>query len=354
MNKKLALNPLRSNLFVRNYLIFSAILILFQFFILYLRLEFAWAIALTDSLISITLLNGMLLSLWFVVRYARYDQISSISSVLNSIAAGVLIIAVWYFLSYFLLRSIFYEYPDYKAFLDISRGIRIVVALFVSGLIYLTFFLILYQHSINEAIQRENSLKLLVQRTELQALKNQLNPHFIYNSLNSISSLTLYSPQKAREMISLLSDFLRIALRQDATSLTRLREEVKNITLYLQIEKIRFEDKLNWIIEVDEGHLNYQLPALILQPLFENAVKHGIQHCSEKGTIRMFSYSDEDHLYITVENTYDVTFHRFKGEGVGIENVRNRLKVIYQKTDLLSIGVDENLFRVKLKIPLSA
>jgi LytS/YehU family sensor histidine kinase len=296
----------------------------------------------------------MLLSLWFVVRYARYDQITSLSSVLNSIAAGVLIIVVWYFVSFLLLRKIFHEYADYKSFLDISREFRIAGALFITGLIYLTFFLILYQQSVNEAIQRESSLKLLVQRTELQALKNQLNPHFIYNSLNSISSLTLYSPEKAREMISLLSDFLRLALRQDATSLTLLRDEIRNIKLYLEIEKIRFEDKLEWVIEVDENHLDHRLPALILQPLVENAVKHGIQHSSENGVIRLFSETDKEYLYTTVENTFDPGFHRYKGEGVGIENVRNRLKVIYQKNDLLDITVDKTLFRVRLKIPMSS
>ncbi|TVQ16357.1 MAG: GHKL domain-containing protein [Bacteroidetes bacterium] len=338
-------------LFLRNYLLFTLVLTGLQFSLLYFRYGHDVLLAFTDAFVSVILLNTLLLGLGFVVRYARNQKVDSFFSIRNSVAAGLLIVITWLFFSSIILQSVFYHKQDYLEFLAQSREIRFAAGLFVASLVYLAFFLGVYQHSVKEALIRENELRTLVETTELQALRNQLNPHFIYNSLNSISSLTVYSPEKAREMLGLLSEFLRIALKKDTMQLTNFSEELQNIELYLKIEKVRFEDKLEWEILNSAEFAACQIPALVLQPLFENAVKHGVQQSSQKGVVRLTCKMVEDDLLLTLTNKYDQQFQRFKGEGVGLENVRNRMRLIYQRTGLLKVEAQEGVFVCNLTVP---
>ncbi len=344
-------NLTHKRLFLRNYLLFTLVLTGLQFSLIYFRYKYDFLPALTDAFVSVILLNTLLLGLGFVVRYARNQKVDSFFSIRNSVVAGLLIVIIWLFFSGTILQSVFYHKEDYLEFLTQSREIRFAAGLFIASLVYLAFFLGVYQHSVKEALIRENELRTLVETTELQALKNQLNPHFIYNSLNSISSLTVYSPEKAREMLGLLSEFLRIALKKDTMQLTTLEEELKNIELYLRIEKVRFEDKLEWEILNSAEFDTCQIPALILQPLFENAVKHGVQQSSQKRIVRLTCKMVEDDLLLTLSNGYDQEFQRFKGEGVGLENVRNRMRLIYQRSGLFKVEAQEGVFICNLTVP---
>ncbi len=349
MNRNLVFNKT----FLRNYLVFALVVSLVLFVLIHFRYDIPVLFAATDAAISVFLLCAMLLSLYFVVKFARTNSLTSLTSIRNSVFAGLLIIAAWLFLSRWILDNLFYNYHLYSDFLSISQALRFVAGLFLAGSVYLSFFLAIYQESVKEAIQRESELRELIQKTELQALKNQLNPHFIYNSLNSISSLTVYSPEKAREMLGLLSDFLRIALRQDAMQMGSLADEIKNTTLYLQIEKVRFEEKLRWEFDVEKEHLNVKVPVMILQPLFENAVKHGVQQCPEPIPVKLTTQMKNNMLEIRIENAFDTGFQRFRGEGVGLENVRNRLRLIYGRSDLLQADVHNDVFIAMLKIPVN-
>jgi two-component system, LytTR family, sensor kinase len=345
-------NLIFNRFFLRNYGLFAAVVSLAFFSLFYFNYHLQLTQALIDSFISVLSLCTMLLSFYYVVRFARTETLGSFTSVRNSAIAGLLLVTVWLFVTRYFLIYLFSDDASYIHFLHNAQVLRFFAGLFITGLVYLSFFLVIYHKMVKEAIQRESELKLLVQKTELQALKNQLNPHFIYNSLNSISSLTIYSPEKAREMTSLLSDFLRIALRQDAMLMADLEQELKNIELYLQIEKVRFEEKLNWQFQVDEDHLSCKVPAMILQPLLENAVKHGIQQSSQPGTILLSTRQEHPWLLISITNTFDPDFHRYRGEGVGLDNIRNRLRLIYGKASLLKVEIEENTFMVNLEIPL--
>ncbi|MFN2396280.1 MAG: sensor histidine kinase [Bacteroidales bacterium] len=348
MNRNLVFNKI----FLRNYLVFAVVVSLIFFVLIHFRYDIPVIYAATDAIISVFSLCSMLLSLYFVVKFARTHSLTSLTSIRNSVFAGLLIVTAWLFLTRWILDNLFYNYHLYSDFLYISQALRFIAGLFAATLVYLSFFLIIYQESVKEALQRESELRELIQKTKLQALKNQLNPHFIYNSLNSISSLTVYSPEKAREMLGLLSDFLRIALRQDAMQMSSLANEIKNTQLYLQIEKVRFEDKLSWEFDVDEKHLNIKVPVMILQPLFENAVKHGVQQNPEPKPVKLTSHLKNNLLEIHIENAFDKGFQRFKGEGVGLENVRNRLRLIYRRSDLLVTGIHDSVFKATLKIPV--
>ncbi len=338
--------------FLRNYMIFYIVVAFSYFILITIVYEMEFLPAVIDVLISGVLLFGMLLGLWYVVRFARSDSISASSSIRNSILAGGIIVSAWVFLSNFILQNLFKDNLLYLSFLGQSMSVRFLSGLFIAGVVYLSYYLTLYRQSAVEAVMRENELKDLVQKTELQALKNQLNPHFIYNSLNSISALTIYDPAKAREMVGLLAGFLRVSIRQDSLEKIPLAEEINNIELYLNIEKVRFEDKLSWHFNISENHLKFMLPTLILQPLFENAVKHGVRQSAEKKPVIMTSQISSKCLVITVENSYSPEFTKYKGEGVGLENIRNRLRIIYARNDLLEITSSANIFLVKVQFPV--
>jgi two-component system, LytTR family, sensor kinase len=337
--------------FLRNYLLFTLVVLVAWF----LPFHFSYGIdlipALTDALFSVVMLHLVILALWFVVKFARSESISSTSSIRNSSIAALLLVSGWLFFTRFVLKTIFQADTVYIDFLMLAQPVRFIAGLFIAGVLYLSFYLNLYRQNAEELLKRENELKVRIQETRLQALKNQLNPHFIFNCLNSISSLTAYDPGKAREMLVLLSEFLRNALRHDISSLVTLDKEIASIELYLQIEKVRFEEKLNWEFRVWDETLKIQVPALILQPVFENAVKHGIQQSQAKGSIIMTCMEQNGYTMITVANSFDPGFSGYRGEGIGLENIRNRLALIYGKSDLLKVKASGGTFRVEIQIP---
>jgi two-component system, LytTR family, sensor kinase len=345
-------NLIFNKLFMRSYLVFATVVSLSFFLVFYYYFNLPWLQAIVDATLSVFSLCTMLLSFYFVVRFARTDTLTSFTSIRNSTIAGILLVTVWFFFAQYTLDFLFGDDIAYSDFLHQSHLLRLLGGGVITSWVYMSFFLLIYEKTVKEKSERENELMMLLQKTELQALKNQLNPHFIYNSLNSISSLTLYSPEKAREMTSLLSDFLRIALRQDAMQMSELADELKNVDLYLKIEKVRFEEKLNWHFKVDEAHLNYRVPAMILQPLLENAVKHGVQQSPQPSAIELSTQLIKNALHITISNPFDPDFQRFKGEGVGMDNIHNRLRLIYGRTGLLKTEVTQNNFIVNLQIPL--
>jgi len=321
------------------------------FLVLKKTLSWDYLPLLADTLISTVLFFFIFLSLWYVVRFAGGYSVQMPDKLLSTfIAAGVLV-AIWAYLSSQALILSSSEWPGYGQFVLDTLWIRALmgaVLAVIVNLLFYNFYLISFNR---QAAERESQLKELVQRTELQALKNQLNPHFIYNSLNSISSLTITTPEKAREMIIRLSDFLRYALKQDAMQMTSLEKELENIEYYLQIEKVRFGEKLRYRLEINPLLKNLALPVMILQPLFENAVKHGVQKSSEPSEIRFVAAIRDQEVTLLISNVFDSKFDRFRSEGVGLENIRNRLRLIYGNGKLLSVKADEGVFTASLTLP---
>ncbi len=342
---------LRENGFILFYgsvwVIFALLFALFLNRYLEIPLRMAWG----DAALSSVILAGLLLPLWFIIRYSNGDQIFSYRLLLHAMTGLVLMVGVWLFLSVYLLGLLFETNTAYYLFLQESFLMRAFLGWLMGMVAFLIFFSTNLIRASHEAAQRESNLETLVQKTELQALKNQLNPHFIYNSLNSINSLTVTAPGKARNMIIRLSNFLRVALNQDATQLTTLKQELENSLLYLQIEQVRFGERLKFDFQVRDQHLESRLPVMILQPLLENAVKHGVQQASEPGTIRLTSSDGPEGIMLTLVNPFDQSFSRFRGEGVGLENIRNRLRLIYGNGKLLQVQQREGQFVASLELP---
>jgi two-component system, LytTR family, sensor kinase len=329
--------------------IWSIFLALFVLFLYHSGLPFHMVIS--DALLSTLMLALLLLPLWYIIRYSGKENQFNLRLLLHFLAGLAFLTGIWLFGSVSLLRSLYYEQGFYLEFLEGSFYFRLFFAVLMGMVVFLGFSSLNLMRATREAALRETNLKNLVQQTELQALKNQLNPHFIYNSLNSISSLTITNPAKAQQMLIRLSDFLRYALRQDATQLTSLEQELENVRLYLQIEQVRFGEKMLYEFRVDPQHMDARLPVMILQPLFENAVKHGVQRSAGNGIIVLQSESTAQGVKLTLSNPYDAQFARFRGEGVGLENIRNRLRVIYGNGHLLQVKAGEGAFHASLLLP---
>ncbi len=199
----------------------------------------------------------------------------------------------------------------------------------------------------------ENALESNVRarEAELSALKAQINPHFLYNSLNSISALTSIDPARAREMCVSLADFLRLTLGMGEKAVIPLREEMSLLERYCAIEKVRFGDRLSVKEEIQEEAKECLLPPLLLQPLFENAVVHGIAQMPEGGWIRLRAARNGDRMSLTVENSWDPEAGSSRKNGVGLKNVQRRLEARYGNEAQLQASAEDEVFRVHLSFP---
>jgi LytS/YehU family sensor histidine kinase len=201
------------------------------------------------------------------------------------------------------------------------------------------------------AERRSLEAGLLAREAELKALRAQLDPHFLFNSLNSISSLTARDPSAARKMCLLLADFLRDTLRLGAAQRISLQEELNIVERYLSIEQVRLGARLTILKETSQEALGAKVPALILQPLAENAVLHGIAHLLEGGTVTIRAYAEHSMLVVWVTNPCDPDRPRHKRAGFGLSLVRQRLQSQFGLAGQLEIGEERGEFTAKVSLP---
>lgn len=338
----------------RNIFIYTAIWLVIAgcyAFALYYFYDFEVNQALSDSLIFNGLFYGLGLVFWFVVRYNSFDASQLINLLVSHFASAALSITVAILLTNAVLKGIMAVDDEYSQYLRGAIAWRAALGVMYYSVTILVYYLIRYYDDLNERMQQQSQLETMLKESELEMLKSQINPHFIFNSLNSISSLTITAPDRARSMVIKLSDFLRYSLGKENDQLNTLEEELKNLLLYLDIEKVRFGDRLNVATDVEEKAMQCTLPNLILQPLFENAVKHGIYESLEQVTIRLKAVLDGNILRLTVSNEFDPSAVGRKGKGIGLKNVTQRLKVIYAVPKLVFTEKTETLFTVRLDIP---
>ena len=200
--------------------------------------------------------------------------------------------------------------------------------------------------------QRRNDAERLAKEAELFKLRQQLAPHFLFNSLNSISALIASRPEQARKMIQQLSDFLRGNLRKEEQQWVPLSEELQYLELYLDIEKVRFGHRLSTDIHCEDDCLGMRLPPMLLQPIVENAIKFGLYDTTEAVTIAIRARLDGNYVRIEVENPFDPETSRpKKGTGFGLSSIQRRLYLLFARPDLLETRVDNNLFTTIVRIP---
>jgi two-component system, LytTR family, sensor histidine kinase AlgZ len=195
-------------------------------------------------------------------------------------------------------------------------------------------------------------MQYLAQSAEIKALRMQINPHFLFNSLNSINALISQKPDKAREMTTLLADFFRRGLQYGSKEKITINDEIVLLNNYLEIEKIRFGSRLHVEQHVDEAALSCSVPPLLFQPLLENAIKHGISNTVEGGTIRVVVEKRNDRIFVTLENPFDAEMPTKRGTGLGLDIVKKRLAAIFGTDADVQTFRNENIFRVMLFFPV--
>jgi two-component system sensor histidine kinase AlgZ len=228
--------------------------------------------------------------------------------------------------------------------------------LVISGvLLYLLnvgfFYVLIAIEASRVAEARVLETSVLARDAELKALKAQVNPHFLFNSLNSISALTSIDPRRAQEMCILLAEFLRMTLGLGEKSAVTLQEEMELLRRFLSIEKVRFGTRLEVHAEIDGAAESCLVPPLILQPLVENAIIHGIANLPQGGTVRLRAQRVESQLHISIENSFDPESTPARKGGMGLKNVRARVEARYPKQGNVQANAEEDSFRVDLSIP---
>ncbi|OYU94533.1 MAG: sensor histidine kinase [Bacteroidetes bacterium B1(2017)] len=216
----------------------------------------------------------------------------------------------------------------------------------------LVYHLFQYWERSLEAEKVKYQLQAIIKENQYQNLKTQLNPHFLFNSLNSIRTLVDIDPTVSKEAITRLSSLLRSSLQMSREKTVTLKQELDTVRDYLAIEKIRFDERLNVIFEIKEETLTAKLPPMMLQTLVENAVKHGISKSKNGGEVKISSTQTKFHLHIEILNTgrYEPSADE---HGFGIENTRERLEILYDTQASFSIeNTATNQVLTQIDIPL--
>ncbi len=294
------------------------------------------------------------LSAWYVCRVFPIDDRSKAWKVVAVHAfASVLASALWVAMAGAWARtldSIGGGVGSDLLFLD-RRPILFMVGALLFWLAAVFHYLLMAFEASREAETRALELNLLAREAELKALRAQIDPHFIFNSLHSISALTATDAAAARRMCLLLADFLRETLRLGAITRIPLSDEFALADRFLAIEQVRLGPRLHVTREADAEAGECLVPPLLLQPLVENAVVHGVAQLIEGGTIRMVASRVGAMLTITLENPCDPDRARTRGVGLGLQLLKNRLTTQFGPYDAVQAAEQEGHFRVEVRLP---
>ncbi len=259
---------------------------------------------------------------------------------------------IWLLINHWILDSMVISDPHYSEFLYNSLPVRFFLGLLIIGLMSMVSVVWYTQQDQKETEKRKIEAETLARDAELYNLRQQLQPHFLFNSLNSITALIGSRPEEARKMIHQLSDFLRGTLKKEDQQPVSLIDELEHLQLYLDIEKVRFGHRLSTEISYNEACKTKLLPPMLLQPIVENAIKFGLYDTTGVVTISIFAECVENELHVTVQNPYDPDTTRPKhGTGFGLSGVKRRLHLLFGRTDLLETTSYTHIFTTTVKIP---
>ena len=316
----------------------------------------SWSIAFAASAGAYYTFALLSILIWFICRKIPFDILPIPILVSIHFFISMIISALWLFIYYGLWylnegKEIF-TYYDVRSIFGWQFLFGMITYLLIAGI----FYTIIYYKQFREKELQEAELKLLTRDAELKALKMQINPHFLFNSLNSINALVTKNSKQARDMIAKLSDLLRISLESRDEMLVPLKEELDLARLYLEIEKIRFSDRMTIHEEIDPELLNISFPAMVLQPLLENTVKHGITSHRGRGTIKVTVKKKDEKLCCIITNSVGKkksdSIKQPMSNGTGLINIRRRLELLYKDAfSFVTDFSDSEEFRVVLLIP---
>jgi hypothetical protein len=291
------------------------------------------------------------LSAWYVCRAAPMNVASIGRILMTQLASSAVATIVWLLTWEAWTRMLEGSYPDALDHYHSQLPLLVAsgVLLYWSAAMF-HYLLIAFENS-KSAIEHGLGLEVMAREAELKALRAQIDPHFLFNSLNSISALTTTDPNGAREMCILLAAFFRNCVRLGNEDRVPLEQEVEMVRNYLAIEKIRCGSRLTTEIAIGEECHSCWVPPLILQPLVENAVRHGIHSRTGGGRVQLTANCSADALVLRIENPFDDDAAAAPGTGVGLVNVQRRIRALFNKDADLVTSDSEGVFRVELHLP---
>jgi two-component system sensor histidine kinase AlgZ len=272
---------------------------------------------------------------------------------LTHLAVAVLSSTLWVGLSQ--AAATMYErmnlFPGVKERLIQQAGLLFTLGLMLYLLAAAVHYLLIAAAASREAEKRVLEADLAAKEAELSALRAQIDPHFLFNSLNSINALVDRDPVGARQVCAELGDLLRTSIQAGRLTSVPFEDELSMVQRYLAIEKIRLGDRLDVDQQVDEESRRFPVPPLLLQPLIENALKHGIGSLIEGGTVHMSARVQGAHLRLIVDNPVDRDASPQPGMGTGLNNLRKRLLGAYGDAAVLRTGHTGDRYRVEVLLP---
>ncbi|HKC37489.1 MAG TPA: histidine kinase [Chitinophagaceae bacterium] len=308
----------------------------------------SWQTALVDGVINDALL---ILACLLVIMMLHY-YLPQKEKYFHLVTWCILITVIVILITKVILKSIYADDNEYIYFFNRSLWVRSSLDFLLLGCILLISVIWYNWQEQNEQEERKQDAEKLSKEAELFKLRQQLQPHFLFNSLNSINALIGSRPEEARKMVQQLSDFLRGTIKKEEHQWVTLKEELQYLQLYLDIEKVRFGHRLSTIIEADEALDELKLPALLLQPIMENAIKFGLYDTIDEIIISLKASKEDNNLVITVTNPFDPeTSTPRQGTGFGLQSVQRRLFLLFARNDLVNAEAKENIFTTTIKIP---
>ncbi|MFT3749867.1 MAG: histidine kinase [Agriterribacter sp.] len=305
-------------------------------------LEEAWIDSGVSNILLAAISGAVIVSLKYYLP--RKDQLLYYT-LTCIILAGVWISVIRWLLSYIIQESSLNLFTQ-------SIPVRFAFGVLILGCITLINVLFYTLQEQQEQERKKNEADRIAKDAELYKLRQQLQPHFLFNSLNSINALVVSKPAEARKMIQQLSEYLRNTLKKEEHKWVTLEEELEYLQLYLDIEKVRFGHRLSTQIQSEETALQMKLPALLLQPVVENAIKFGLYDTTGEITISIDAKVSDKMLIIQIENPFDAEISKpVKGTGFGLSSVQKRLFLLFSRNDLLTTFARQDIFVTRIKIP---
>lgn len=326
----------------------SWVIALAEFFMVLKWLRLSWRVAIIDttiSVISLLLVSLLIMNTlrFYTPRRERY---------INILTWCLFLMGIWLALNHWLLSLAVGHIEGYHEFLKNSMPVRGSIGLLILGCIALISVVWFNSEEQKQTEQRKTDAEKLAKEAELFKLRQQLQPHFLFNSLNSINALISLQPAEARKMVQQLSDFLRGTMRKEENQFIRFSEELEYLRLYLEIEKVRFGYRLKTEMDVSEDALSWKIPSLLIQPLMENAIKFGLYGTTGEVSILLRARVTDKHLVIAVMNPFDADMQMPEGTGFGLNSVKRRLYLLFARNDLVEINKENDAFVVVIKIPV--
>ncbi|HEY6641620.1 sensor histidine kinase [Povalibacter sp.] len=300
------------------------------------------------------LLGLQSLSFWYLVQATPPDSTSPLRMAWVWMVAGLMTLAIWLALAYgwaqFLLPPN-EDYPDsaYAAIPVMIFAGGVAIALAVLG----HYLLWAFQRS-REAERQALESQVLAREAELKSLRAQLDPHFLFNSLNSVAALIGNDTAAARHMCFLMAQFFRKSLTLGREQAIPLAEEISLAETFLAIERVRFGDRLRANFDIADDVRMVAVPPLLLQPLVENAVHHGVAHLLEGGEVNVRARRRDRFIELIVENPCDPDRPPSRSTGVGLVNVRSRVETLCGHRASVDVDAGETHFRVSILLPAAA